>query len=242
MKKMFALVASMSVLGLASTANATVYNFALTISDPAALVTTLAGGIDAFGNVSVNDAGGNLAFDMKLNPAWEMRHASDSNHWSFAFNTSKSFTYSGITLLGGGAATATAFTGVNASPFGAFTNALNCNAGIGKPKPPCLPGWHPLINPTELKFTANGLALSDLFQSSTVYGGKRMWFIADVVNAAGKTGNVGAATCTLATGGGSCFGGSSGGGVPEPASWALMIGGMGLTGAALRRRRTAVAA
>ncbi len=30
--------------------------------------------------------------------------------------------------------------------------------------------------------------------------------------------------------------------VPEPASWALMIGGFGLTGAALRRRRTLAAA
>jgi hypothetical protein len=32
-----------------------------------------------------------------------------------------------------------------------------------------------------------------------------------------------------------------GGGVPEPASWALMIAGFGLAGAALRRRRAAVA-
>jgi hypothetical protein len=32
------------------------------------------------------------------------------------------------------------------------------------------------------------------------------------------------------------------GGVPEPASWALMIGGLGMTGAALRRRRRQVAA
>ena len=31
------------------------------------------------------------------------------------------------------------------------------------------------------------------------------------------------------------------GGVPEPASWALMIAGLGLTGSALRRRRTSVA-
>jgi len=31
--------------------------------------------------------------------------------------------------------------------------------------------------------------------------------------------------------------GSAGGGVPEPASWALMIGGFGLAGATLRRRR-----
>ena len=32
------------------------------------------------------------------------------------------------------------------------------------------------------------------------------------------------------------------GAVPEPASWALMIGGFGLVGASLRRRRTALAA
>jgi hypothetical protein len=35
---------------------------------------------------------------------------------------------------------------------------------------------------------------------------------------------------------------TAGGGVPEPASWALMIGGFGLAGATLRRRRSAVAA
>jgi PEP-CTERM motif len=33
----------------------------------------------------------------------------------------------------------------------------------------------------------------------------------------------------------------AGGGVPEPASWALMIGGFGLAGAALRRRRGVIA-
>lgn len=38
------------------------------------------------------------------------------------------------------------------------------------------------------------------------------------------------------------FSGSGGGAVPEPSAWALMIGGFGLTGAALRRRRRVVAA
>jgi hypothetical protein len=38
------------------------------------------------------------------------------------------------------------------------------------------------------------------------------------------------------------FTGGAGPGVPEPASWALMIGGFGLAGAALRRRRSLVAA
>ena len=35
---------------------------------------------------------------------------------------------------------------------------------------------------------------------------------------------------------------SIGGGVPEPATWALMLGGFGLAGVALRRRRVAIAA
>jgi hypothetical protein len=30
------------------------------------------------------------------------------------------------------------------------------------------------------------------------------------------------------------------GAVPEPASWAMMIGGFGMVGAAMRRRRTAI--
>ena len=37
-------------------------------------------------------------------------------------------------------------------------------------------------------------------------------------------------------------GGSGGGAIPEPSAWALMLGGFGLAGAALRRRRTAVTA
>jgi hypothetical protein len=37
-------------------------------------------------------------------------------------------------------------------------------------------------------------------------------------------------------------GNSNVGGVPEPSSWAMLIAGFGLTGAAMRRRRTAIAA
>jgi len=37
------------------------------------------------------------------------------------------------------------------------------------------------------------------------------------------------------------FGNASLGAVPEPASWAMMVAGFGLAGAAMRRRRTAVA-
>jgi len=42
-------------------------------------------------------------------------------------------------------------------------------------------------------------------------------------------------------GGGTGGGGGGAGAVPEPASWAMLIAGFGLTGAAMRRRRVAVA-
>jgi hypothetical protein len=243
MKKLSAVVVALATLGVASAANATIYNFALTVSDPAAALTSHPTGVDAFGNVSVNDAGGNLAFDVTLNSGFEFRSASDSNHWDFAFNTNKAFTYSGITWIGGGAATETESTGVNASPFGSFTNAIECVQGSGgKDKTACQNGWAPGINPTELKFTAVGLALPDLFKSLTTYKSQNMWFIVDVVNSAGKTGNVGAPTCAQMGFDASCYGGGGGGGVPEPSTWALMISGFGLAGAMLRRRRATLAA
>ncbi|MGZ6037478.1 MAG: PEPxxWA-CTERM sorting domain-containing protein [Phenylobacterium sp.] len=56
-------------------------------------------------------------------------------------------------------------------------------------------------------------------------------FLATADSLGGSTGNVGALEVT--------FTGATA--VPEPASWAMMIGGFGLAGAALRRRRVAPA-
>ena len=113
--------------------------------------------------------------------------------------------------------------------------AIECDAGSsGKTKTACQSGWSPGINPTELKFTAVGLSISDLQQTTATYGGLATWFIADLVNAAGKTGNVGAQICDSCGGGG-----DGGGGVPEPATWALMILGLGGIGAATRFRSRA---
>jgi hypothetical protein len=241
MKKIVSIGAVLATLALAGAAHATIYDFALTVSDPGAGLAV--NGNDNFGNVAVNDAGGNLAFDVTINADWELRHASDSNHWTFGFNADKAVTYSGVTFLGGGVATATEYTDKNASPFGTFTNIVDCDAGsTGRTKTACQPGWTSkadptkLVNPTELKFTALGLQFSDLQQTSASYGGKLTWFIADLVNAAGKTGNVGAQDCITSTGG-SCFARGGGGGTPEPATWALMLMGVAGVGAISRRRR-----
>ena len=64
-------------------------------------------------------------------------------------------------------------------------------------------------------------------------GGATRLFLATADSLGGSTGNVGALQVSF-TGATSA--------APEPASWALMIGGLGLAGAALRRRHAMVAA
>ena len=79
-----------------------------------------------------------------------------------------------------------------------------------------------------LTFTVTGPGALTL--DSNLVGGKNIFFVVDVAAVTGdvvKTGDVGA---TL-----------TGGGIPEPATWAMMILGMGGIGAMARRRRTELA-
>jgi len=79
-----------------------------------------------------------------------------------------------------------------------------------------------------LQFTVTGAG--PLTLDSNLVGGKNIFFTVDVAavtNGVVATGNVGA---TL-----------TGGGIPEPATWAMMIMGMGGIGAIMRRRRSELA-
>lgn len=104
---------------------------------------------------------------------------------------------------------------VDASPFGAFTYSLNLDSTYKN-------------NPTNVKtlaFTVSGpsnLSIANI--GTTAYGTKQLAFAADVFSN-GNTGNVAALAAHITQG------------VPEPASWALMIIGFGGVGAALRHRR-----
>jgi hypothetical protein len=71
--------------------------------------------------------------------------------------------------------------------------------------------------------TGTGLAV----QAADSYGGETIYFAADVY---GPIGTDGATT-------GAIGGGPPGGGVPEPATWGLMITGAFCVGAAMRQRR-----
>ena len=130
-----------------------------------------------------------------------------------------------ITDNGAGTFTALSPGPFNQSPFGSFQYALECTTG-------CVPGYDP-AGSSQLNFVVTGagaLTVANLTPtSSATYG--NILFAADVV--AGPNGNNGF------TGN---IGGGGGGGVPEPATWGLMLLGFGGMGAMLRNRRRQVAA
>jgi hypothetical protein len=176
------------------------------------------GGLNAtspYGQVTVDDTGGTLAFNVSLYDGLVFRNAPDSNHYSFTFNLdTASASISGISDNGTGTFTAVAGP-VNQSPFGSFEYAVDCTSG-------CSTGYN-ASSPTQLSFTVS--APTALTINDIVTNGSNYYFAADVSNTQGVTGNIGATGLT--------------GGVPEPATWAMMILGMGGIGATLRRRRSA---
>ncbi|WP_394761212.1 PEPxxWA-CTERM sorting domain-containing protein [Phenylobacterium sp.] len=209
-----ALAAALSAGAGASQAAVVVSHF--TQSDPGALL----GAID--GKVKVDDTGGTLAFTIDLLDDLRFRNAPDANHWSFGFDlTGGAATIGGI--VDDGTGTFHAIAGPkNMSPFGSFGYIVDCDTG-------CSTGYS-AASAKHLTFTvsrAGGLTVNSLtFTHSATYGD--VYFSADVANTGGKTGNIGAlkpVTVELQ------------GGVPEPATWTMMLVGFGGLGALLRRRR-----
>ncbi len=98
-----------------------------------------------------------------------------------------------------------------------------------------LAGLSPGLN--EIFFIGDGLTGtgSGSLQQFTAPGGAMFLYIAVADSYGSSTGNSGSLSVDYT-------GGTLVAGVPEPASWALMIGGFGMAGGMLRRRRTAVAA
>lgn len=89
-------------------------------------------------------------------------------------------------------------------------------------------GFAPLLN--QIFFIGDGLTGdgSGAIQTFLAPTGSTRLFLAVADSIGSSVGNEGSLRVTF---------GSTGGAVPEPASWALMIAGFGLAGATLRRRR-----
>ena len=190
------------------------------------------------GTVHVSKNGTGLDFTVTLGAGYAFRFAPDSNHWDLAFNLpTLGHTITGLTPTMFFQAPGSSF---NASPFGNFNYAVDCrHAEAGhaavpargkrpaQPAVPATPGCLPGTsagNPTTMAFSIAGASLTHLLPKP--YQGKAIYFAADVVNGAGNTGNIGA-TLTSPT-----FLG-----IPEPATWAMMLMGFGGMGAVLRRNR-----
>ena len=180
-------------------------------------------GSGVFGTVSVTESAGSLIFTETLNSGYKI-HDGNSNHNAFAFSLdgAPAVTFSDITSgfsrVSGSSISAPPFT---SGPAPEFNYALNCDV--------CGPGYGGgFSGPLSFKVTANSGTLSLASLVFNTYDGQNVYFASDLVNSGGNTGNVGAVLVNTPA-------------VPEPASWAMFIGGFGLVGGALRRRKRTVA-
>jgi hypothetical protein len=169
-------------------------------------------GTGPFGTVTVTPDGSlanTLDFLVQLSGTETFHDTNDSQHHALTFDMVGNPT---ITISGLGSP----FTingsqsagSTSSAPFGSFDYVIN------------LPHGSP--DPTSFSFKATGTA--PLTLDFNTVGPNHIYFASDIIGSNGHTGNVGA---TLLAGG-----------VPEPASWALMLIGFGGLGAALRHRRS----
>lgn len=164
-------------------------------------------------------------------------------HDPFVFNLNGNYTVAvqngtGQTFFNGGYTNPGSF---NETPFGNFTNKIGCcvspghelNGSSHQSPPPLV---FTVTNLAGLSFAGVGYHTDAQGKVTTLGTGAHFlsnsggwWFGADVVDKNGNTFNV-AAKDAFAPGG-----------VPEPATWGLMIAGFGGAGAMLRRRRAILA-
>ena len=143
----------------------------------------------------------------------------------------------GQTFYNGGYSTTPTSTEWTATPFGDFTNRIGCcndkNGSANESLPPLV---FTVTNAGGITFAGVGATFDGSGRLLTLGTGNHFlsndggwWFAADLDNGAssGNTFNVAARDAFTIRQTGS---------VPEPASWALMVGGFGLLGALMRRR------
>jgi hypothetical protein len=169
-------------------------------------------GTGPFGTVTVTDdavLANTLDFVVELAAGETFHDTNDPQHHALTFNLVGDPT---ITISGlGSPFTANglqAAGSTSAAGFGSFDYVINLPKGSDDP------------SSFSFKATGDGPLTLDF---NTV-GANHIYFTTDIFGTTGQTGNVGAVLGT--------------GGVPEPASWALMLVGFGGLGAALRHRRS----
>lgn len=189
-----------------------------------------------WGTVTVNELNANTV-EVTLALATGYRIVDTGNHHAFTFNLSDSPNSTINITAGGGGTNPLTYLGEGSftnPPFGSFANAFSC-CGPGANNSKATPFTFTVSNAGGISFAGQGYTTDINGKLTSLGTGNRFganaggwWFAVDVVAPnGGTTGAIGAGTPVLQTA------------VPEPATWAMMLGGFGLLGAAMRRRQRA---
>jgi hypothetical protein len=169
-----------------------------------------------FGTITVQEDAGSLLFTETVANGFFI-HNGNGNHNALSFNLASA---SGITINSLSSGFQQVSGSVTAPPFGAFSYAIDCTS--------CAPGINSTLTSLSFTATANVGALTLASLSPNLFSGQQIYFASDLVSTKagfiGNTGNVGATLQPTSA-------------VPEPATWAMFIGGFGLVGGAMRRRQ-----
>ena len=215
--RLFAVAAMAALLG-ASSASAAVAIYDFKVVDSAS---GLGSTPTNFGSVTVTEDAGDLIFAYTPLADVFRIHQGNDNHDAFAFNLAgnPSVTIGSLSANFARKAGAGPF---SEPPMGSYSYAITY---AGRPD---VPGKGYADGGSSLTFRVDAgatvLTIASLTSQVVSVGGSNynVFFSSDVVNTGGLTGNVGALLRA---------------GVPEPATWAMMIGGFGMAGTMLRRRR-----
>jgi hypothetical protein len=168
-----------------------------------------------YGSVSLTQDGSSVDFSISLADGYEFVTTGNAiSHALFAFNATGVSNGDISNIQAGSPGTFTVGAPATGSPFGDFGFGIYCSdcksGGAGATMPP-------------LTFSVANAMVSDFAFLSTG-GNPNAYFTADIIDvASGNTGQVGATGMVP--------------GVPEPESYALMLGGLGVVGFIARRRK-----
>lgn len=162
-----------------------------------------------YGQVTVTGSSTDLHFDVLMYGTNQI--VDTGGHFAFTGNLAGSNLALALPVSETGDFSLTTGSGLTNDPFSGFDFGLNClSCGSG--------GSSPFGN--HLTFDITGTGLSVL--TADAFNGETIRFAVDMINGAGVTGVVG---------------GGPLGGVPEPATWGLMLTGVFCIGAVMRQRR-----
>lgn len=212
-------LAAASLLAIAAPASAATQLFSFAIDGSSSGL-----GPSPYGTVAVTEVstvtGNALDFLITINPAWKINDG-NTNHRAFTFSLANNpqVSISNLPDSRFSAVSVSQANGVSAPPFWTGSNVqyvgIDYNGGGS--------GWgRGFAGPLSFRVMSNSYALTLNSLVSRVYNNQDVYFTTDLVNANGRTGNVGAIA----------FAGQ----VPEPSTWALLIIGFGAIGAGMRRR------